>query len=306
MLSLPHSGIRATTLAAFVGVAVAALASCSLVYDTEQVQCETAMDCSARGLPGACMNHVCVEAQDTSGQGGGGGAEATPWGCLDNVKWPEPEPGVMVTVRARLRMASAGEPIPADLVVHFCSVLDVTCAVPIAGPLAVGADGVVAVQVESGTRGYFQLGGPSIIPSLLYLPRPAQATPQPVEQEAITLITPSLYQSLLAATGFMDNSMRGTLLTVTLDCLGKASTGVRILSPQTDTGATPFYFVGLIPSPGAMQTDTSGYAGVLFLPLGPGTVESYIAADNRRIGVSGFHIRAGTLTNVAIEPTPAQ
>lgn len=309
MLSLPLRGIRAATLAAFVGVVAAALTGCSLVYDTEQVQCETAMDCSARGLPGACMAHVCVEAQDmgsSSSSSSSGGADVTPWGCLETVQWPAPEPGVMVTTRVRLRMASAGEPLPADLVVHFCSVLDVDCKVPIAGPLAVEADGSVAVQVESGTNGYFQLGGPSIIPSLLYLARPAQEAPQPVEQLAITLITPSLYDSLLTTGGFKDNPARGTLLTVSINCLGKASAGARILSPQTDAEATPFYFVGLIPNVAAMQTDSSGYGGVLFLPLGPGTVESFVAADNRKIGVSSFHIRAGTLTNVAIEPTPTQ
>lgn len=300
MHPLPLRGVNSAVLAA--GVAAAALAGCSLVNDTEQVQCETAGDCAARGLPGACVDHVCVEAQGAGGQGGGD----TRWGCLGDVTWPDPQPGVTVTLRVRLQMASAGEPIPDDTVVHFCSTLDVTCASPIAGPLTIEADGSIAVQIESGTRGYFQLGGPGIMPTVLYFSRPAQAEPLPVAELPVTIITPSLYQALISATGFEDNPERGTLLTVTIDCAGKPSAGVRLESPEDDEGATPFYFVGLNPSPNATQTDVSGFGGVLFMPTGTGTVSSYVAADDRLIGTSSFQIRPGTLTSVSIEPTPSQ
>jgi len=300
MTSLPLRGVSAAGL-----IAAAALAGCSLVHDTEQVQCDAAEDCAARGLPGACVDHVCVEAQGAGGQGGGGGGDER-WGCLGDVTWPDPQPGVTVTLRVRFQMASAGEPIPDDTVVHFCSTLDVTCAAPIAGPLTVEADGSVAVQIESGTRGYFQLGGPSIMPTLLYFSRPAQAETLPVEEQPVTIITPPLYQSLVSAAGFDDDPERGTLLTVTLDCAGKPSPGVRIESPEDDEGSTPFYFVGLNPSPNATQTDVSGFAGVLFMAPGTGTVSSYVAADDRWIGISSFQIRPGTLTSVSIEPTPSQ
>lgn len=280
---------------AVLAVAAAALPGCSLIFDTEQVQCETADDCAARGLAGACVDHVCVEAQETG-----------PWGCLGQVDWPDPQPGTMVTLRAQFEMGSAGAPIPDDITVEFCSALDIQCATPVAGPFSMPSDGLVTVQVESGTRGYFQLGGPSIMPTLLYLSRPAQAEAGPADDDRVTLVTPEVYQALLGAVGFPDDPTRGTLLTITLDCEGSPSAGVRISSPDVDTSSTAFYFVNQIPSPNTTQTDVSGYGGILYMPPGAGTVESSLAADDRWVGVSSFQIRAGTLTNVAIEPTPVQ
>lgn len=290
---------------AVLAVAAVALAGCSLVFDTEQVQCETADDCAARGLAGACVDHVCVEAQGTGGQGGGGGADVR-WGCLGQVDWPEPQLGTMVTLRTQFEMASAGAPIPDDIVVHFCSALDIDCTAPIAGPIPMPSDGLLTVQVESGTRGYYQLGGPSIMPTLLYLSRPAQAEPTPIEDDRVTLVTPAFYQSLIGAVGFPDDPTRGTLLTITIDCEGRPAAGVGISSPEVDTSSTPFYFVNQIPSPNTTQTDVSGYAGIIYMPPGTGTVEAHLVADDRWIGVSSFQIRPGTLTNVAIEPTPVQ
>ncbi|HSN97231.1 MAG TPA: hypothetical protein VLS89_03000 [Candidatus Nanopelagicales bacterium] len=303
MPSPPVHGARHTLLAG----AVLALVGCSLVIDSEQVQCETADDCAARGLSGACVANVCVEQPlGTGGQGGGGGGGgASPWGCLGQVSWPDLDPARTVTVRTRFQM-TASQPIPDDITVKYCDNLDIDCASPLADAIPIQADGWVSVDVPEGTRGYFDLSGPSIKPTLVYFPRPAQAEPPPTEDDPITLITPALFQGLVSAVGFQEDPARGTLLVLTVDCTGNPAPGVRIASQQADADATPFYFVNLTPSPDQTQTDVSGFAGILNLPPGLGTVESRVASDDARIGVSSFQIRPGALTNVAVEPTPVQ
>jgi len=280
---------------------------CSVfVIDTAQAQCESAADCLELGLGDACVDQVCVGG-GTGGGGTGGGEPVDPkWGCLGKVEWPAPsEP--TATLRVSFRSAISTE-APPDLAVRYCAALDVDCANPIAADVPV-VDGAIELEVESGTRGYFEVTStvdpPSIVPALLYFPRPASEDTTP-ESLPVTLVTPGEYEAIVFSSGFVSDPTRGTLLTVTTDCTAAPTAGVKLSSTKQDENAIPFYFVGLVPDPDATQTDVNGYGGIFNMPVGGATVEARIAADDRWIGVSSFQVRAGWLSNVAIEPTPAQ
>jgi hypothetical protein len=287
------------------GVA-ASLPACSVfVVDTDQQQCSQASECVSLGLGNACVGGVCV---DEGGSGGGGGGEPTDpkWGCLGNVEWPAPGED-LVTLRVSFRSAVSSTP-PTDLSVRYCAALDVNCDNPIASDIPV-VDDRVEVQVEAGTRGYFEITSsvepPTVRPAMLYFPRPASAETTP-EDLPVTLVSPGEYNAIVASAGFEDDPTRGTLLSITTDCTGTPTAGARIQSSLEDDGSTVFYFVSLIPEPEATQTDVDGYGGIFNLAPGAGVVESFRASDDQLIGFSSFQVRAGWLSNVAIEPTPVE
>ncbi|MBK8936857.1 MAG: hypothetical protein IPM79_04190 [Polyangiaceae bacterium] len=289
------------------GAAVLVQGCSVFVIDTEQQQCVAASDCVSLGLGDACVDGVCVDGGGEGGEGGGGGAPADPkWGCLGSVEWP-PATQPTSVLRVRFRSAVSMTP-PANLAVRYCASLDVDCATPIAADVPV-VDGRIELEVESGTRGYFEVTStadpPTIRPAVLYFPRPASESSTP-EDLPVTLVSPNEYLAIVNSAGFVDDPTRGTLLTVTTDCTAAPAAGVELSSPSQDEDSTPFYFVGLVPDPDATQTDVNGFGGIFNMPVGAGTVEARIAADDRLIGFASFQIRAGWLSNVAIEPTPIE
>jgi hypothetical protein len=288
---------------------LAAVSGCSVfVIDTAQAQCESAADCVELGIGNACVDQVCVG--DGTGAGGsGGGKPVDPkWGCLGEVEWPAPV-NPMTTLRFSFRSAIDSN-APANIAARFCAALDVECLNPLVGHTPI-VDGVVEFQVESGTIGYLEVAStvdpPTIRPALIYSSRPASGSEAPQQLPIpVILVTPGEYDAIVLSTEFETNPDRGTLLTITTDCSGQPSAGVRIDSTKKDADSTLFYFVGLLPDPNATQTDIGGFGGIFNMPVGAGTVDAYVAADGRWIGRSSFHIRPGWLTNVPIEPTPSQ
>ena len=292
-------------------LALAASASsvgCSVVLDADQVQCNSDADCAASGLGNRCAAHVCEgptgDAGTPDGGGGSGGTAVDRWACLGNVTWPMPNPGEIVDVNVATRMATGG-PIPDGITVKYCAALDPDCTAPLAGPTPLDSTGKISVQTESGTRGFFEFTGTPIMPNLLYFSQPAFGAASGSNlDEPVTLVSPDLFDTLIDKAGEVADPTRGTLLTVTIDCNAEPAVGVRIESALADAQSKTFYFVGLLPSPTATQTDVQGYGGILNVPPGTETVESYVVETGALIGSSGYQIRAGTLTSVAVEPTP--
>jgi hypothetical protein len=293
---------------------VVSAASCSVfVIDTAQAQCESAADCVALGIGDACVDQVCVGGGTGAGGTGGGGTGGSEpvdpkWGCLGEIEWPAPV-NPMTTLRFGFRSA-IDSTAPANIAARFCAALDVECLNPLVSDIPI-VDGVVEFEVESGTIGYLEVTStvdpPTIRPALIYSSRPAGGSDVPQELPIpVILVTPGEYDAIVQSTEFVTNEERGTLLTITTDCTGQPSAGVRIDSTKKDAESTPFYFVGLLPDPDATQTDIGGFGGIFNMPLGAGTVDAFVAADDRWIGRTSFHIRAGWLTNVPIEPTPGQ
>jgi hypothetical protein len=319
-LRLPHSrSIASLTMlmlfrvvgcvALFGATIFVAASGCSVfVIDTAQAQCESAADCVELGIGNACVDQVCVGESTGSGGGGGGEPVDPKWGCLGKVEWPAPV-NPMTTLRFGFRSAIDSS-APPNIAARFCAALDVECLNPIVPDIPI-VDGVVEFEVESGTIGYLEVQStvdpPTIRPALIYSSRPAGGSEVPQELPIpVILVTPGEYDAIVLSTEFVTNPERGTLLTITSDCTGQPSAGVRIDSTKKDASATLFYFIGLLPDPNATQTDIGGFGGIFNMPVGAGTVDAYVAADDRWIGRSSYHIRPGWLTNVPIEPTPAQ
>ena len=195
-----------------------------------------------------------------------------------------------------------GNPPPPDLTYRFCGTVDPNCDDPLVDDTPMPEDGKVAVEVKGGTIGYFEITGPTLRPTMLFINRPADVGSS--SPGVVTLVTNAIYDAIVLQASFTTDETRGTLLTITTDCDGAPAAGVRIESADADAEATRFYFIGLVPKPEETVTDVGGLGGIFNFPAGDGLVESFIDADGRSIGRATFRIRPGWLTNVDIQPTP--
>jgi len=299
---------------------------CSLAFDTGQTQCASDADCAERGLGGTCVDEVCTEVASPAtvgtgasgaatatttttsassgggaGGGGAGGDDTDNWRCLGEVDWPVPDTETFVTLKSTFR-GVGGAPPPADLIYSFCATLDPTCEQPLVDETPMPEDGEVAIEVRAGTIGYFEITGPTLRPTMLFINRPADVDSG--SNAAVTLVTEAIYEAIVTQADFTTDETRGTLLTITTDCDENPAPGARIESQDADAEATRFYFIGLVPGPNESVTDTGGLGGIFNFPAGDGLVESFVDADDRSIGKATFRIRPGWLSNVSIEPTP--
>ncbi len=284
------------------------LSACSLAIDVEADQCDSAASCQALGLGGACQQGVCVAMEGGSGGsggfGGGSGGADPLWGCLGSVQFPEVDPAKIVTRTVTFR--GVGTSVPEVSEVLFCDVLDLTCIDGELTTLEAGEDGVgefllATISAPEGSNGFLQITGPALKPTLLY-PGPAFAG-SATESAPVTLIEEALYDGLVMGAGFEELPAHGTLLALLTDCQGEPAAGVTISSPQQDDSSRPFYYYNELPSPDPTATAADGFSGILNLPTGTVTAESF-NPEGVPIGKVSVQIREAWLTFTTVEPTP--
>ena len=274
-----------------------ATAGCSVVLDPGESQCETTMDCTTRGFPGAvCTNHVCekiVVPPDPV------------WGCLGSVVQPVPDTSKKVVLSVHLTFAADKSPV-ANAMVDVCDKLDLDCTGKNPDSpkgLKSAADGLVSFSVVQGFDGFIRVASPEIVDSRIFVGRPI-ITPPLVKE--VRLLSSNDYQTLVSYAKETYDPTRGTSILLATDCQGLSATGVRFESANVDAKSREFYLVNQLPTtpPTATHTDVDGFGGFFNMPVGQAVARTFRASDGAKIGESSFQVLAKTISYVQIAPTP--
>lgn len=308
----PHrlSATRCLARGALIGAAVA-VASCTLVFDAPEVQCEADGDCAALGLEGTCRAGACVGAGGGAGGGGGsaqGGGGASGWACIGDVSWPAPDAGVPVLLHQRFVKFGDEAPL-AGVHAKACAPLDAACAEPLAEADS-DADGRLALQVYKGFQGFVLLDTPpaslpTLMPALLPVVPPVYE--DTLEGEPVHLVSQEQFAAAVTIGGSGEltaDPAAGHVFGLAVDCDGVPVAGVSI---QSDTllATSQVYYMNPtgVPSATLTSTTTRGEAGYINLPPGPVTITS-TSDEVGKFSSVAVVVRAGFITYVALAPSP--
>jgi hypothetical protein len=224
------------------------------------------------------------------------------WSCLGHLTSAEPLPGVLdlfvLTLYDQKNVPLSG------LQVRACNRSDYFCAQPVIDDRPPSnADGTVTFLhlLPSGFDGYFEVTGPSIEPTLLFLPTPVMGIKTGFLAQ---LFAPS---DLTPWAGVLGPAAidRGTVVFSIRDCTGGPAVGASISVDTTDTMVKPFYFKAGSPALFTSVSDASGEAGLWNVPAATELpVRASVAANDALIASHTVFVRAGAVTEAEILPEP--
>ena len=269
----------------FWSLALALAAGCTSLVQSDRVQCSTDADCTRRG--GEFASSICV-AQLCAG----------PWSCLAHVVWPTATAG---TVTATLTTTDliTGLPVP-GVPARVCRKLDTTCAEPVLTDLVSDAAGQLGITVPQGFDGYVELSAAGAMRGSYFF-NPPLTSDRLIPAVPILQATELTTFASLAGANLM--AERGQLMVGAHSCLGQPAEGVRFSSVEGDASTVPFYMIKTIPSTKQLETDSSGWAGLLNLLPGSVTLTGHLATG-QTIGTLSVFARAGEVTYTALVPAP--
>lgn len=303
---VPRVVSRSTAIAGSLLLGVGGL-SCSLAFDLDREQCETAADCSDVGFSATCENRVCVALSQGGGGGGGvGGEGGSPpvdplWGCLADFQSPVTNPGQIIPYHYRIEGVLAPGVPPAGLMVRLCGLLDLGCASPL--PLdPPDADGNVLFELPADVEAFLDISATDLMPTRAYLP--AIPVVIPPKEKIIRVVTTAEFQGLVDSSGQTYDPMRGVAVMLTVDCNDDRAAGVQLSTNDSDADTIPYYFKGQLPNFTATQTDVQAAGGWVNLPAGLVSAQATLASVLTPIGAASFQSRPGGIAYVPIGPTP--
>jgi len=179
----------------------------------------------------------------------------------------------------------SGAPV-LGLTAKVCRRLDVNCLSPIT--TVTGDDaGILSATVPSGFDGFFEVEKAGYCTALVYM---ESAVTAPTVRISANLAQPAIVTFLKEAAYPDANLDKGVSFISTLDCAGRLSDGVNVVSAE-DAATTTIYLVNGSPSIKVDRTGGEGRAAVVDLVPGFSTVRCSVAADKARIGESAFSTR---------------
>jgi hypothetical protein len=227
------------------------------------------------------------------------------WTCLRDDPLPPP-PYLSNPVTARRVVQSVqflsiatGETLP-SISVRACSQRDVQCAEPITDALPVGADGWIDLPLYEGFAGYLEVTGETVIPTVLFYPTPITAVD--VYASPVALVERSVLPALTRELGSQQTDELGLVVLRALDCRGQDALGVQF---SIDSGGSPWYFVGGLPSLRVTETAESGIGGFTNVSVGIAVVRALLAESMRPIvEPTSVLVRPGWMTALRFVPQP--
>lgn len=300
--------LRSSALVSLLGAST--LASCTLLFEANEVQCEVAADCVELGFANAtCTQGLCLSAAQGGGGGGGGGVGgsggADPFGCVGNVHWVAEDQNQATTVTFRILRTIGQSPVE-GLTMEVCAPFDPACSPPL-GSATTDANGVVAAPVNVGFRGHFTIKPPPTIPDLVpfigYIFPPPSAEGV-TAQGNINVGTFSDYDSIVGIVQKERVAGQGFIFITAVDCNNTPVSGVTVSSDVIGPDTFTLYVSdGGVPSTTLGQTSSRGEAAILNVPPGSVTVRGVSEA----VGLyseSVVLVEADTITGIPVVPTP--
>lgn len=318
-----------TTTICLLATGLVALASgaCSVLFSTSKDQCATDDDCRARGFASTrcSVDNVCVASNDDGGRDGSGDAAdaadafVDPFACA-NLPAPSPDPAKQVDMAIRFTDFSTGA-APEDTLVRLCAATDPNCqnarstvdggAPGDAGPeggtgwVKPRADGVVGARVEYGFEGFFEVRAPQYPPTFRST-SPALRNPSNFLDQL--LLRPAeikfLADQALGKPGAYDSVDHGLVFVLARDCNQAPVGGASFTTSAMDPKMQVFYVINSAPSIQDTKSDSLGRGGFLNVPPGIHTFTAFRDDGKKRLGSGRVLVRAGSVTTIAIDPTP--
>ncbi len=260
-------------------------AGCSVLVDADRPQCSQDSDCSNRGAAFAAA--VCAA----------GLCEVDPlWSC--GALPVSQTPSYQLTMH--LQDAVSSKPL-SGVVARLCRKLDVTCQSPIGSKVLSDDTGGVAMPIEAAFDGYVQLMDSKIAPALYFLTAPASGD---LDLPTVPLASPSVAALIVQQAGgttWLDE--RGIVLLNAFDCLGQPADNISYSIGGTPDSATfIFYLVNGLPTTDATVTDSTGYGGLVNMPVGVSTIAATIAPSGRKVSNISILVRAGYISYSSVTP----
>ena len=332
----PRRPLCALVTLAVLGLALP-LAGCSVLVDASRAQCSQNSDCTSHGLEHStceaglckekqkcsqdadcttaseicsanyCEVNTCTQDSDCTSRGAAfagtvcaaGACQADPqWSCSSGPV----NPAVGYKLSMHLQDAVSMEALP-GVVAQLCRKLDVNCDKPVGSSVTADAMGNVHMSIEAGFDGYVQLTDPKIAPALYFLTAPASGD---LDLPIVPLASP------FAATGIVLSSSAGTtswlsdrglVLLNAFDCQGATAANISFSVGGThDPSSFIFYLVGTLPSANATATDSTGYGGLVNVPVGVSTITATLAPSGVQVSKLSVLVRAGYISYSKVTP----
>ena len=316
-----HEGLVVKGVAGI--ICAAALSACSVWLSTDERQCQTDSDCVTAKLGTVCVQQVCMDSSECSGDAcdpatsesqlpikttcsedkdcGGKTPRCLNKGCVDSEtaeRWLCPPADQTVrtnTVRYNFHVIDFLTRMPPDHVVaKACRSNDVGCEEPVDTYTDESKTGNVQLTLPTTFVGFFEVKS-AAIDTLLYITKPIIRNTLSRDLPVLTSDNVDLLASLLGYPYDMD---KGLALIEALDCSETPQGGIHFDSRE---GGNPFYLVDQIPN---KDTDVTVYdannnsANGGFINVPPGFVQfsARVGLDGLQLGSFNAQIRPRTIT----------
>lgn len=235
-------------------------------------------------------------------------AGTSDWSCLESPVWARAD-AAELEYTGRAVGATSEEPL-ADVDFEICpSADDASCANPVLEG-TIDGDGMFTGTIPMGDDrmgfdGYARVtGGEGVVDTLVFFNPPI--TENNDAPDRTPLVTEQMFQTFTeAGMGESPNPDRGHLALEALDCTWSPASGVQFSIDTADSETTEAYLRGgMTPDTSADRTDGSGLGGFVNVPTGEVTVTARAAESGEVIGTADIFVEAGTVSEVAVAPTP--
>lgn len=263
-----------------------ALSACSVVVDSDRVQCKTNADCTSRGS--AFAGSVC--SSDSVCQ-----PDPT-WSCLTG-SGDDDDPTGTVHVAMSMTDLLSQKPV-AGVRLTLCAKLDANCDFPL-NQFQSNDAGQLDVELPAGFDGYFQTEGGGVYPTMFFPPN----TRKQRAPSELPMVPTNFFATMFSQISGPVTSDRSVIMTTALDCRGKPAAGMLLASPQADEHTVGYVLQGGLPSRTSATTDETGAGGFVNIKAGSAVVTSTIAANGVLAGTVAVQTRPGHLSMVLVVPT---
>jgi len=308
----PLKGLPFRALIA-VATAATAAAACSALLDTSKEQCTSDSDCTSRGgrfAAAVCSGSVCVAADAATD-----GARSDAAGCV-----APPLQTPSITLSLSLTDFLRGGPVENVLATACPNPADPACSAP-ESTRAPDDGGVVRLPLST-TQGPFK-GYIIVVPAVdggavdldaagdvssFYIPsRNYYGSPLPLTTDTVDTLALGTFGALAAVTstynlGSVDPSL-GMVFVTTVNCAAQNIAGVSVSIDLTGPTTVSFYFVNGLPVTTATQTDSSGLAGFVNVPVGARVLTTKVASTGQPLGAVSLFVLPSTISNANVGPT---
>lgn len=315
-----HDGL---VVKAVVAMSALVFAGCSLWLNTDERQCQSDADCVAAELGTTCVQQICMDASECTGDGcdastssselGVGSACSTDADCGDKAPrclnktcvdtqtgdhWLCPRGDQTVTnstLRYGFRVVEfVSRMPPKNVAVKACRNNDVGCAEPVATYTDMDETGHVQLVLPTNFIGYFEIQSDAV-DTLLYVTKPIVKN---TLNRDVPVVTVDGIQLLATLLGLVYDPEKGIALLEALDCSETPQGGIHF---DSRNGGEPFYLKDQVPDKEGRETvydPTNNTANGGFLNVPPGIAEftARIGADGLVLGSFVAQIRPRTIT----------
>lgn len=301
--------------------ALAACLSCSIGLDADRLQCDADVDCARRGFGDAlCEQGLCSQRTELDDALMSPARALDPPAAGEPVRLPEGSryprapasdepklsgmlPATAVLYELRIELPRRSDLEPADLDLRLCRLQDEVCGDDGSAVTAPDAAGLLTLELDASFRGYLEIEGAELVPTLAALPPPYAPGVEPVTYR---LLEPGDFELLLWRGELARDEERGFAIALVHDAAGARTSGGELSLGETTAGengdAVAYYFRDGIPTPAAQSTDEQGAGGWSQLPSGVLSAQARHETSGAPLGVAEFRARPGHVSIVPLHP----